>query len=73
MTCVDLPQIINNNVNMTAETVLQEIETLSPKQLESVYSFVCRLKHPSNVKTTENIEPFSDEREALNFVNDYAD
>jgi hypothetical protein len=58
---------------MTAETLYQEIQTLSPKQQESVYSFVRRLKNQTNEPLAEHIEPFANEREALDFVNDYAE
>jgi hypothetical protein len=57
---------------MTAETLVQEIETLSPVQLESVHSFICDLKHSNQAQTTGHIEPFANEREALDFVNDCA-
>ena len=51
---------------MTVVDLVQEIKTLSPKQLESVYSFVHSLKQ-------DNIEPFASERETLDFVNYYAE
>ena len=61
---------------MTANDLFQEIKTLSPVQLESVYSFVYLLKHPDYIADSlneeENIEPFANEREALDFVNYYA-
>jgi len=61
---------------MTTNDLFQEIETLSPIQLESVYSFVYLLKHPNymtaSLSEEENIEPFINEREALDFVNYYA-
>ena len=69
---IDLSGMLQNNKNMTAQTIYQEIETLSPKQLESVYSFVCRLKQSQHSPATEHIEPFANEQEAINFVNDYA-
>ena len=60
---------------MTTNDLFQEIETLSPVQLESVYSFVYQLKHPDYIKESlneeNNIEPFANEREALDFVNYY--
>ena len=60
---------------MTTNDLFQEIETLSPIQLESVYSFVYRLKHPdymtASLNEEDSIEPFSNEREALDFVNYY--
>jgi hypothetical protein len=61
---------------MTANDLFQEIETLSPIQIENVYSFVYQLKHPNYIDVSlnkeENIEPFANEREALEFVNYYA-
>jgi len=61
---------------MTTNDLFQEIETLSPVQLESVYSFVYQLKHPDYVTASlndeENIEPFANERDALDFINYYA-
>jgi hypothetical protein len=57
---------------MTTETLVQEIETLSPVQLESVYSFVCDLKYSNHTKSTIHIEPFANEQEALDFVNNCA-
>jgi hypothetical protein len=61
---------------MTTSDLFQEIETLSPIQIESVYSFVYQLKHPNYIDASlnkeENIEPFANEREALEFVNYYA-
>jgi hypothetical protein len=62
---------------MTTNDLFQEIETLSPLQMESVYSFVYLLKHPNHIGASlnkeENIEPFANEREALDFVNYYAE
>ena len=62
---------------MTTKTLFQEIETLSPSQQESVYSFVCQLKHPNDIvapfNEQERIEPFANEREALDFANYYAE
>jgi hypothetical protein len=61
---------------MTTDDLLQEIETLSPAQLKSVYSFVYSLKHPdclADSLNTEEIEPFANEREALDFANYYAE
>ncbi|MDR0456096.1 MAG: hypothetical protein LBH20_05380 [Treponema sp.] len=61
---------------MTTNDLFQEIETLSPVQMESVYSFVYLLKHPdyivASLNEEENIEPFANEKEALDFVNYYA-
>jgi len=61
---------------MTTNDLFQEIETLSPIQLESVYSFVYRLKHPdymtASLNEEDKIEPFANEREALDFANYYA-
>jgi len=61
---------------MTTNDLFQEIETLSTVQLESVYSFVYLLKHPNymtaSLNKKENIEPFTNEREALDCVNYYA-
>jgi len=62
---------------MTTNDLFQEIETLSPIQLESVYSFVYQLKHPNCMTASLNegecIEPFANERESLDFVNYYAE
>ena len=62
---------------MTVDNLLQEIRALSPSQLESVYSFVYLLKNPDYLRTSVNeqgkIEPFANEREALDFVNYYAE
>jgi hypothetical protein len=61
---------------MTTNDLFQEIETLSPIQLESVYSFVYLLKHPNytaaSINEEENIEPFTNERDALDFANYYS-
>jgi hypothetical protein len=59
---------------MVTENLFQEIKTLSPSQQESVYSFVYLLKHPDYLHSSEqeSIEPFANEREALDFANDYA-
>ena len=63
---------------MNINALFHEIETLSPVQLESVYSFVYLLKHPNYRSDSlvenkeESIEPFANEREALDFVNYYA-
>ena len=67
---------------MRLNDLIQDIQALTPTQQESVYSFVFLLKHPDYLQTIsgesgfskqgENIEPFSTEREALDFVNDYA-
>jgi len=61
---------------MTTNDLFQEIETLSPIQLESVYSFVHRLKNQncmtSSLNEEDDIEPFANEREALDFANYYA-
>ena len=66
---------------MCLSGLIQDIQTLTPTQQESVYSFVFLLKHPDYLQTfsgesgfskqDEIIEPFSTEREALDFVNDY--
>jgi hypothetical protein len=52
---------------MVTEDLIQEINTLSPSQQESVYS-----PERMHISEQENIEPFASEREALDFVNDYA-
>ena len=67
---------------MSVNDLIQDIQNLTPTQQESVYSFVFLLKHPDYLRTfsadsgfskqKENIEPFSTEREALDFVNDYS-
>jgi hypothetical protein len=61
---------------VTTNDLFQEIETLSPIQLESVYSYVYRLKHPdymtASLNEEDNIEPFTNEREAMDFANYYA-
>jgi hypothetical protein len=58
---------------MVVEDLFQEIKTLSPAQQDSVYSFVYLLKHPEyHVSGQESIEPFNNEREAIDFANDYA-
>ena len=60
---------------MTSNELFQEIKTLTPAQLESVYSFIYLLKHPEKLhaplNVQESIEPFASEREALDFVNYY--
>ena len=62
---------------MTTNDLLLEVETLTPAQLNSVYSFIYLLKHPNflfeSLKENENIEPFTNERDALDFVNYYAE
>ena len=68
---------------MRVKDLIQDIQTLTPTQQESVHSFVFLLKHPDYLRTfssessfskhDENIEPFSTEREALDFVNDYGE
>ncbi len=62
---------------MNITHLVEEIKTLSPSQQKSVYSFVYLLKHPDRVQMiaehNEKIEPFATEREALDFVNDYAE
>ncbi|GHV07613.1 hypothetical protein AGMMS50229_14720 [Campylobacterota bacterium] len=55
----------------------REIETLSPIQQEKVYSFVYQLKHTDlkhsdRALSTKRVEPFANEREALDFANDCA-
>ena len=61
---------------MNAVDLFQEIKTLSPAQLESVYSFVFLLKNPNYLDASlnrhESVELFDTEREALDFVNYYA-
>ena len=67
---------------MRLNDLIQDIQTLTPTQQESVYSFVFLLKHPDYLQTFsgesciseegDNIEPFSTEKEAIDFVNDYA-
>jgi hypothetical protein len=61
---------------MSITDLVRDIQTLTPDQQESVFSFVYLLKHPDYVQTIiaqdENIEPVNTEREALDFVNDYA-
>jgi len=59
---------------MTANDLFQEIETLSPVQLESVHTFVYLLKHPNLTVSLneEEVEPFTTEREAMDFANYYA-
>ena len=60
---------------MTTNDLFREIKTLSPAQLESVFSFVYLLKHPEylrSLEAKESVEPFSNEREATDFVNYYA-
>ena len=67
---------------MRINDLIQDIQTLTPTQQESVHSFVFLLKHPDYLRTIssesgllnqcENIEPFSNERDALDFVNDYS-
>jgi hypothetical protein len=59
---------------MVTEELFKEIKTLSPAQQERVFSFVHLLKHPERLHITgqESIEPFATEREAMDFVNDYA-
>jgi len=52
---------------MVTEDLVQEINTLSPSQQESVYS-----PEHMHIFGQESIEPFASEREALDFVNDYA-
>jgi hypothetical protein len=62
---------------MSITDLVQDIQTLTPAQQESVFSFVYLLKHPDYLQTitaqSENIEPFTTEREALDFINDYAE
>jgi len=71
---LDLCFKTSQNLYMTANDLFQEIETLSPVQLESVHSFVYLLKHPNLTASLneEAIEPFATEREALDFTNYYA-
>jgi hypothetical protein len=62
---------------MNANDLIQEIKTLSPAQMESVFSFIYLLKHPDRLHNSfireESVEPFASEREALDFVNYYAE
>ncbi len=62
---------------MNISDLIQDIKTLNPSQQESVFSFVYLLKHPGYLHTVakqnEKIEAFTNEREALDFVNDYAE
>jgi hypothetical protein len=60
---------------MITEELYKEIKTLSHVQQESVYSFVYLLKHPEYMYASEQekIEPFANEREAIDFVNDYSE
>ena len=68
---------------MSVNDLIQDIQTLTPAQRESVYSFVFLLKNPDFLQTfsgksvfskqDKNIEPFSTEKEALDFVNDYTE
>ena len=71
---VSYRNITREDLFMITEDLVQEISTLSPAQQESVYSFVYLLKHPERmyISEQESIEPFASEREALDFVNDYA-
>jgi hypothetical protein len=71
---VSYRNITREGLFMVTEDLVQEISTLSPSQQESVYSFVYLLKHPERMRISEqeSIEPFASEREALDFVNDYA-
>ena len=67
---------------MRVDDLIQDIQTLTPTQQESVRSFIFLLKHPDYLRTIsggynfskheEHVEPFSTEREALDFVNDYS-
>ena len=58
---------------MTTRDLVQEIETLSQSQLESVYSFINFLKNPEHLHESfeqkTSVEPFTNEREALDFAN----
>jgi hypothetical protein len=60
---------------MITEELYKEIKTLSHVQQESVYSFVYLLKHQEYMYASEyeKIEPFANEREAIDFVNDCAE
>jgi hypothetical protein len=62
---------------MPIDKLFKEIESLSSTQQESVSSFVFLLKHPDYLPTSQarqkNAEPFENEREALDFVNHYAE
>ncbi|MDR1113597.1 MAG: hypothetical protein LBL50_00725 [Candidatus Margulisbacteria bacterium] len=62
---------------MPIDKLFKEIESLSPAQRESVFSFVFLLKHPGYLQTSwagqDNTEPFGNEREALDFANHYAE
>ena len=62
---------------MTTKNLYQELKTLSPDQLASVCSFVYLLKNPNflhaSLEEQTNIEPFANEKEALDFVNYYSE
>ncbi|GBR74391.1 hypothetical protein NO1_1576 [Candidatus Termititenax aidoneus] len=60
---------------MTPKELFQEIAALSPDQQASVYSFVYLLKHPDYLpfEKKPTVEPFANEREALNFANYYTE
>jgi hypothetical protein len=60
---------------MITEELCKEIKTLPHVQQESVYSFVYLLKHPEYMYTSEQekIEPFANETEDIDFVNDFAE
>jgi hypothetical protein len=60
---------------MTTEELCKEIKTLSHVKQESVFSFVYLLKHPEYMYASEQekIEPFANEREAIDLVNDFAE
>jgi hypothetical protein len=62
-------------MDMTERELFREISTLSPAQRESVHSFIYLLKHPNYLQTLPKkvkVEPFVNEREALDFVNYYS-
>jgi hypothetical protein len=55
--------------------LLHEIETLTPAQRESVYSFVYLLKNPQYLQVSfgkAKVEPFENEKDAAEFANHYS-
>ena len=61
---------------MTArKNLFHEIETLTPVQQESVFSFIYLLKHPQYSHTFSGkmtVEPFENEKDAVEFANYYS-
>jgi hypothetical protein len=55
------------------EDIFQEIKTLTPAQQESVYSFIYSLKHAHWQNKPATIEPFTNEKDAVDFTNSYAE